>query len=73
MLEQAHVHMTAQLQNADLWHLRYGHLGYNNIERLVSLGMAKGVKTDAAQFRAAHNHVSEPCVLAKQHGLPFKA
>ena len=56
---------------ADLWHRRYGHLGFSNLARLVKEKMVTGINVAADAFEAAKHQVCEPCVLGKQHRLPF--
>jgi gag-polypeptide of LTR copia-type/Integrase core domain/GAG-pre-integrase domain/Zinc knuckle len=57
-------------ETPQLWHQRYGHLGYDNMARLPA--MVKGIGVTAAEFKAANNEVCEPCLKAKQTRLPFK-
>ena len=56
---------------SQLWHRRFGHLGYDNMAKLPT--MVKGIDVSAAEFKAAGNKVCEPCVMAKQHRNPFPA
>ena len=61
-------------ESPQLWHKRFGHLGYDNLAKLQSQHMVTGIKTSADQFKTAGTAaVCEPCVLGKQHRLPFKA
>jgi hypothetical protein len=69
--QQQHVLMSVDQQTTRLWHLRFGHLGYDNLARLVRHGMVEGVPLAAPLFSES-NGPCEACVLAKQHGLPFK-
>lgn len=60
-------------ETAELWHRRYGHLGYSNLAKMQRLDMVKGISVTESAFKAAGNGVCEPCVLAKQHRQPFPA
>jgi hypothetical protein len=65
----AMVAMTAE--TAELWHRRFGHLGYDNMHRLAERGLVEGIDVDPADFLAAKVELCEPCVLAKQAKQPF--
>ena len=54
---------------AEVWHRRYGHLGYSNMARLP--GMVKGINIAAADFRAAADDKCSSCIMGKQKRLPF--
>ena len=61
-------------ETPQLWHERFGHLGYDNLARLP--GMVTGLHTTAEEFKKAaseENGFCEPCVLGKQHKSPFKS
>ena len=53
----------------ELWHRRLGHLGYDNLARLVP--MVDGIDVSPADFKAAKAEPCEPCLKGKQHRLPF--
>jgi hypothetical protein len=55
------------------WHRRFGHLGYDNLAKLVKTNMVKGINVSAEDFLEANKEVCEPCALAKQTRLPFQA
>lgn len=58
-------------ETPQLWHERFGHLSYENLERLS--GMVTGIHITAKEFKAAaEGGLCEPCTLGKQHRLPFK-
>lgn len=60
-------------ETPQLWHERFGHLGFDNLARLPS--MVTGMHTTADEFKAAASgsqDLCEPCVMGKQHRLPFK-
>ena len=50
-----------------LWHRRFGHLGYDNLAKLQQRSMVSGIAATAEQFKAAGEAICEPCVKAKQH------
>ena len=57
-------------ESAELWHRRYGHLGYENLARLQSGEMVTGIGVTVEAFKSAGGDICEPCVQAKQHRLP---
>lgn len=59
-------------ESPQLWHKRFGHLGYDNLARLPS--MVTGMHTTADEFLAAGatDDFCEPCTMGKQSRLPFK-
>ena len=59
-------------ESAELWHRRFGHLGYRSLARLASAKMVDGLAVPPEAFAtAAHDGLCEPCVLAKQQRAPF--
>jgi len=60
-------------ETPELWHKRFGHLGYDNLARLTS--MVDGINISADKFREAgeSDGLCEPCALGKQHRQPFTA
>ena len=52
-----------------LWHKRFGHLGYRGLARLV--GMVTGIGIPAAQFEAQATTACDECEFSKGHRLPF--
>ena len=61
----------AKAETAELWHRRFRHLGYNNLETLVRKGMVDGINVSVCDFKAAKSTVYEPCIMAKHHKVPF--
>jgi len=59
-------------EDAKLWHRRYGHLGYDNLAKLVTEGMVKGINVPAESFKNAKGAACEPCIAAKQHRASYK-
>ena len=55
-------------ETPQLWHRRFGHLGYDNLARLPS--MVSGMKVEEADIKkAAATEVCQPCIMSKQHRL----
>ena len=52
----------------ELWHTRLGHLGYNNVQRLLSGDMVKGPKFS---FDLESIAPCEPCLIGKATRRPF--
>ena len=63
--------LAKEKDSAQLWHRRFGHLGFDNLVKLRSRDMVEGLNVPAAAFEAAKRQVCEPCILAKQHREPF--
>ena len=61
----------AGVEGAQLWHRRYGHLGFDNLTKLVQEDMVEGVNVPAQTFAQCKSHTCEPCIFAKQHKSPF--
>lgn len=55
----------------ELWHRRFGHLGYSSLARLVSQNQVSGVSIDPIALQTAKARVCEPCVMARQTRGPF--
>src|SRR6476469_2230984 len=58
-------------ETAQLWHQRFGHLGYMGLAQLVKNQMVAGIHVGADAFEQAGKEVCQPCVQAKQVRLPF--
>ena len=51
-----------------LWHLRFGHLGYDNVNKLISKSMVEGIDINPnEQF----DQNCDGCAIGKQHKHPF--
>ena len=61
------------METAELWHRRFGHLGYDNLYKLQSKSMVTGISVAATKFKDKQKKVCEPCIRAKQHRPPFPA
>jgi hypothetical protein len=63
----AKAYVSTASQSAELWHRRFGHLGYDNLHKLVLDDMVKGINVPAQSFKSAKEDACEPCIAAKQH------
>ena len=52
-----------------LWHRRYGHMGYDNMAKLQADQLVDGIKPSASDFKEAGVPLCEPCVKAKHHKI----
>ena len=52
-----------------LWHRRYGHMGYDNMAKLQTDQLVDGIQPSAKDFKAAGDALCEPCVKAKHHKI----
>ena len=61
-------------ETPQLWHQRFGHLGFDNLARMTARDMVTGISISAEEFKAAGtaSDPCEPCALGKQHREPFK-
>jgi hypothetical protein len=62
---------SSSAETAQLWHERFGHLGYGGLAQLVRNKMVSGISVPAEAFERAGREVCEPCVQAKQQRQPF--
>ena len=59
-------------ETPQLWHERFGHLGYENLARLTN--MVNGIHIKAEKIKAAaQGNLCQSCALGKQHRTPFKS
>jgi hypothetical protein len=58
-------------ETPELWHKRLGHLGHDNLERLVRDDLVKGINLKPCAFREEKHDVCDPCARGKQQRLPF--
>ena len=65
----AHVALSAA-ESPELWHRRYGHLGYDNLAKLAAGELVTGMNTSAAEFKAAGEKACGTCITSKQHKVP---
>jgi uncharacterized protein (DUF2164 family) len=57
--------------DAEIWHRRLAHLNFQDIGRLVQEEMVKGINLTMDAIKDKQGKVCEPCVMGKQHRLPF--
>ena len=69
--EQQFAMAATSKQTPELWHRRLGHLGYDNLHKLKNKDMVEGLAISTADIKAQQNSLCEPCVMSKQHRLPF--
>ena len=60
-------------ETAELWHRRFGHMGYSTLERLVRENMAQGITLTSEEVKQAASSVCDTCIHAKQTRMPFEA
>ncbi|XP_049369479.1 uncharacterized protein LOC125834371 [Solanum verrucosum] len=60
--------LSAQSENASLWHRRLGHVGYLLLNKLVAGDLVRGLP----RLKFAENKICEACVKSKQPRSSFK-
>eukprot|EP00794_Sanderia_malayensis_P008304 gene8304-biopygen6716 len=55
-------------EKPELWHQRYGHLGYDNLKQLNRKKMVNGLNFD---IKEATDRSFEGCAMGRQHRQPF--
>jgi transposase InsO family protein len=63
-------YIAGQPQTAQLWHKRFGHLGYASLANMQRLGLIPGCTITPAQFMQAAKEPCEPCIQAKATRVP---
>lgn len=65
-----HVNVAKQQPNADryIWHCRFGHLGMNNVNKLIDEGMVSGMDSVS---KTNEDRFCEACTKGKQHRCPY--
>ena len=63
--------LVAKGATAQEWHERYGHLGYQNLARLIKEDMVTGIDVTAKDIEEASKDTCDTCQLSKQARLPF--
>ncbi|KAK9822062.1 hypothetical protein WJX74_004518 [Apatococcus lobatus] len=56
------------VEDPETWHRRFGHLGYDNLAKLVAGNMVTGMTTSAADFKSASEHAA-PAGMRHLHHL----
>ncbi len=62
------VNIARENTDMQLWHCRFGHLGMDNVSKLVKSKMVEGMDCNE---KAERKSVCEPCVMGKQHCTPY--
>ena len=57
----------AAVESPELWHRRFGHLGFDNLVKLADGHLVSGMKPSAADFKAAGKKPCGTCITSKQH------
>ena len=60
----------AAVEDPELWHRRFGHLGYDNLAKLAAGNLVTGMATTAAEFKTAGEQACGTCITSKQHKIP---
>lgn len=63
--------MAKSSESADLWHRRFGHLGYENLATMVRKEMVEGMNVTESAFKQGTHEVCRPCAMAKMVKQPF--
>ena len=58
-------------ETPELWHRRFGHLGFDNLARLQRDNMVNGIHVTPESFQASKERVCGECISAKQTRQPF--
>ena len=66
--ESAYVDKTQKNETTDLWHARFGHVGYNRLRLIMEKFMLKGLP----QLEVKTDVVCAGCPYGKAHQLPYK-
>ena len=59
---------TSAMQNAKLWHTRFGHVNYGSLLALSKLQLVDAL----LDLETPPKHVCEGCILGKMHRKAFK-
>ena len=65
-----HEHLNIAREHVDiqLWHSWFGHLGMENVPKLVKGKMVDGMNCNQ---KAERNTICEPCIMGRQHREPY--
>ena len=66
--QDINVNIARENSDMQLWHCRFGHLGIDNVSKLVKGKMVEGMNCDVQVER---NSVCQPCIMGKQHRTPY--
>ena len=65
--EKEDANIAKEESNLNLWHCRFGHLGMENISKLIDGNMVDGMKTT----KDTVTETCESCVMGKQHRTAY--
>ena len=68
VISEEYVNVMKNNPNMELWHCRFGHLGMNNISKLLDENMVEGMSNVKD---GGMSDVCEACVQGKQHCTPY--
>lgn len=71
--DQVRAHLTKTPETPELWHLRYGHLGYDGLAKLMQCEMIVGMNVKPIDFSNKSKDACDACIMGKIHRLPFSA
>ena len=67
-VSEEYVNVAKNNPNMELWHCRFGHLGMDNISKLINENMVEGMSSTKD---GDVSDVCEACVMGKQHRVPY--
>ena len=76
VVPEEHVHVARKEADMYLWHCRFGHLGMDNISKLINGNMVVGLNSSRD---GEVSSTCESCIMGKQHrtaypkGIPYRA
>lgn len=62
---------TKPKETPELWHARYGHLGSDNLSKLVDKQMVTGINLKSTDIKASSTVPCDSCAVGKSTRLPF--
>lgn len=68
IVSDEHINIAKDEIDIHLWHNRFGHLGMDNVEKLMKDKMVEGMKCST---KVGRKSVCEPCIMGKQHRVPY--
>jgi len=70
--EKCKAFFTKPKETPQLWHARLGHLGTNNLAKLVDKNMVSGINLKPSDIKATSETPCDSCAVSKSTRLPFK-
>ena len=68
VVSEEYVNVAKNNPNMELWHCRFGHLGMDNISKLINENIVEGMSSIED---GDVSDVCEACVMGKQHRVPY--